>query len=380
MLSLTSWVIPLLLCGIVLLAFTLYNNKVVFPSHLFVIFFIYLFFISMVSIVRGSVPPFIDNQIFNCAIIVIVCTLFGDRTWEEWEALLAKASLAFLIAIDIEIAMNVSEIIRLLNTLGHPEIDSIFGSGNIGAGLFAMVGFFAFRKQFLWGSLFFVNSVAFSVLFKSRAGLMGNAILACWILFAKIKTGKGKLRIVAGLTAIAALFAFAFYKGWFSSVSQRLLLSMIGTDNFNAADGGVAGRLVMWRYFLPALMKNPFGVGAGGAVRVVNELAGINNTISNIHNIYMQFFLDYGVIFGTIFLFFAIRFCVKGFKNYQSPLYGAIVAYFFMGLVQFTSVESYFYVLLGIHFALSRQKTRAPLLNGDDLSPRTKQRENWRIE
>jgi hypothetical protein len=326
---------------------------------MFIVFFLYLIFISMVSIIEGNLPHFIDNQIFNFTIIVIICTLFGDRTQEEWESLLAKVSLFFLIAIDIEISISFREAIRLLNTTAHPEISSIFGSGNIGAGFFVMMGFFAFRKRFLWGSLFFVNSVVFSVLFKSRAGLMGNVILACWILFSKIKTDKGKLRVIVLLGAISALFVFASYRGWFSGIFVRIQNSMIGTDNFVESDGGIAGRLALWSYFLPALMKNPFGVGAGNSVKTISKLSGLNITVSNIHNIYMQFFLDYGVVFGTIFLVFAIKFCVKGVKNFQNPIYAAAVAYFVMGLVQFTTVESFFYVLLGIHFALSRQRIRA---------------------
>jgi O-antigen ligase len=187
----------------------------------------------------------------------------------------------------------------------------------------------------LWGVSF-----AVSLLYSSRA----SSALALLLLVIKIYSDK------VSITKIVFIVVVGTYA--FSSISS-LNLNIFERIEKLDSDKGLSGRQYIWPFVGGVLRENPvFGVGPTNAIDAVSKRSGITYKESNVHNLYMQVMLDYGVVGGVLFIFFALYVLLRiGLSRFENPFSPAVFLYLLGGLVQFQGYEVAIWALFAMYYA-----------------------------
>jgi O-antigen ligase len=182
-----------------------------------------------------------------------------------------------------------------------------------------------------WGLLLAVaGAVVVAMLYATRASLLvSGAVLA---LGAACALGGGGWRARPRLTAaLVALGAGAVLGG---GAAASTLSELPGVEHMVARftalgeEPGSVGRLTLWGGALDAFTRHPWGVGPGNAVRAVEREIGADLIEQNLHNQYLQHFVEHGPIGGLAFLAFAAgAFYRARARGWRDPGLNITVAY-----------------------------------------------------
>ena len=150
----------------------------------------------------------------------------------------------------------------------------------------------------LSGGLLYTGSRTVFVLF-----LLSNFVLLLVLV-------KRRARIVFIISAIVGVFALigSLYIFKDNPIINRYLNIDFGASTF-------IGRLLYFRDALPLLLKYPFGMGYMGYYYIQHTIqSGVYNVVY-VHNDFLQFFLDVGIIPATLFIVAVARYFFK--KNVE---------------------------------------------------------------
>lgn len=196
------------------------------------------------------------------------------------------------------------------------------------------------RNRFLFFSMFCFG-VFYSLLYESRAGML----LGLFIILFRF----GLLNLsVQRLFISLVVFLFLLIVSLNLSVVDRFL--DFEREIYYGEIG--VGRLGFYYGALNMLNNGDFGVGIANAVYTMSLVTGVDYAENNVHNIFLQYFLDSGPIAAFLLIVLAVRLALNAARMDQEFLPGAVVfAYFLIGLIQFTGYDSFFWFFIGFFTA-----------------------------
>ena len=334
------------------------KKKIKIPSKILFIFLIYMIFVSVISAFSYGIERLMFDYIFSFLILITVYNLGKNIEYYEWIDLIQKVATISLILVLVNIVKNKDTILFFINNQSnqHPEYKSIFTGGqNLEATWTALFSFFFINKP-KRGYLYLSGCLLISILLTSRVGMIIDIMGFIFLILNQIsnlkRNGNTKkilfviLMLVITLSIIVVVFA---YTGIADNMIDRLV--NIGKD------GGSQGRIRMWKYVGEACLKNPFGYGAGNAILAVKNVSNLWYGEDNVHNLFFQMLLDFGII-GLIFYCTVISIFLKREwrKIIKNPIVAYLVAYLIISLIQFKGAEIITFYILGIYLLVKNKE------------------------
>ena len=324
-----------------------YKEKIIIPPYPVSVFFLLVVVLSFVNAFWTGISFLLLNYIFAFYSAIITENLGDDFSYNEWTSIIKRVVIFHYITIIIKDIFSIPIFISFMKSpYGHPQINSFIGGGaNLEASYVAMFSiFFAGEKQFLFWQAF---SISLSLLYASRTALVLNVCIIIWYAFINFK----KINIKYLFGYIIALFMSlisAYHLGLTDYVISRFL--RIGNEP------GSIGRIKMWMYALSLIIKRPIaGYGIGNSIRALIEYTGISFSDKNFHNIYIQMFIDLGIIGGIFYLAIALYFLLYDFRNnFENPIYFMIALYFVGSVFQFRGADVIMYYFAAVYFQQKR--------------------------
>lgn len=304
----------------------------------------------------------IDRLFFNYCFGFVIITLFlslGSRyTEDEWLHILQWVwwlLVACVIINDIKQAYRFIEYFQY--RLNHPYIVTLVNGGcNIEACWISILSlsFYKEKKRFVP----LIIGLIFSLLYASRVGMIAIFIVAILFIYGRLpedtKRRLYKRRIAFTGIGIALLILLIV-----ASAGDGLFLQVFSRFSDIGHDPGSLGRLAMWYYVPQTIMEYPFGVGLGNVMKALERVSRRMYEDGNLHNIYMQMFIEIGIIGGLLYLTTVVVWCIKNIKNaFVSPVIAMLCIYFLLGLFQFRGGDTIFFCLMGVYFDIIQNKRR----------------------
>ncbi|WP_430452904.1 O-antigen ligase family protein [Rhodopirellula europaea] len=255
---------------------------------------------------------------------------------DQFVRMVRVVSWVTLIAILVKAQLYMSELRAPPTREGwKPDIPLFFAGGvNIESSMMVMAAcLFVGRKSFF---PFILGAGVVSVLYLSRAATLGCFVAVALTQFNLLRLSI--LRAVVAVGLISAVISWVFTNDMSFFLSR---FSTIGTDSSSST------RLYMLSGVQEAFMRWPLGHGAGNAIYTVETLQG-DLRAGNLHNVFAQTLLDFGVQ-GLILWILLIANHLRQlyFEKFECPLGLYTLLYFVLSLIQFTGLETFFWLMLG---------------------------------
>lgn len=235
---------------------------------------------------------------------------------------------------------------------GHPSVPTFLGGGpNIESSWLAILSALFIGRPRVHLALSAL-SIGVSVIYASRVGLLLSIFS---ILLLLIRSAKRSVSKFASTFALALLAAFLMI----GAIGDSYLI-----ERFNAigVDPGSVGRMRLWQSSIAALIEHPWGHGAGNAIVAAENAAGMLLPEDNVHNLLLQWSLDFGILgglFWVLLLFGVIVGLIR--TNLRSPIHAALLLFMIASTLQFRGPEPIFWFLLGLIHAYSGPYTATQL-------------------
>lgn len=181
------------------------------------------------------------------------------------------------------------------------------------------------------------------------------------------------------LLYLFSLCFYCFYQGYYKSLRKlsfiiftllaiilifhdKIISSTVASRFLNIGnEPGSQGRLEMWGYLYDSFMQAPiFGNGLGSAIVSIKKMGFVGNE-DNIHNVYLQFLIEGGLL--GFLLFFGVVITVL-FKCHNTELKVFLILYFIGCFTQFRGVEAITFFIMGLSF---NSYSQDPKTSGDKL-------------
>jgi O-antigen ligase len=197
--------------------------------------------------------------------------------------------------------------------------------------------FIRLRKVYL---LVFICALFVTLSYQSRAGILVLCIsLLMWLYFHKFFTIK---KILISLSFF--IFLIVFVTNNFDSIPILERFSNIGNEP------GSIGRLTIWSYIAESFSNSPlFGYGAGNAIVAVKSL-GFIGAEDNVHNLYFQILLDFGLLGFFIYIAMLIN-ALRSDSDFEIKCF--ILLYCALSIIEFRGAEpiAFFFLSLINHYS-----------------------------
>ena len=310
-------------------------------------YLIYIILVSLIGSLKFGINSLIINYIFGFYILILFCEFGKSIDYKVWISIVKKVASIIIIVIWIKNLLNINIIISFLkNPWAHPDIDTIFEGGvNLEATWIAMFAFFFVNSRYKY--IYLASSFLLSAIYASRVGMVINVLVLAWFIWPILKTISIKKIIFLISLLIFAIF-FIIKTGVFTYVLERFII--IGEDP------GSIGRLTMWQYFWDAFWRYPFGCGIGNNMKALNSVANTYMPDGNMHNIYLQNFIDIGFIGGIWYILMCLKFIIKESKHiFSDPFVAFLMTYILICLLQFRGGDTIVFMILGIYLSEHRK-------------------------
>lgn len=320
------------------------------PSEGVLLLVLFLFAIALINTLIFGMNQLLLNYCVFLAIIYSVYNLGIDISLAEWGALVRRIAFVILLLALAKLIVYRAEYIRFLTTysFGHPLIPSFFGGGlNLEASYIALFGVcFKPNRQ---GFLYTGGSLLLSGLYASRTGLILSFMVFVYVFVFRNNRLKSAGRAAFFLLVVLVLLVSIAFSD----------LPVVGRFLTAGEDYASTARTDMWSYVPEAFQKAPiFGFGPGNSISAISSLAGHAFSVDNLHNIYAQVLLDFG-LFGFIpFIIIIASLLIKELKNGFKNPFGAYILTFFIGaLAQFKGAEPILAFAIAAYLVTTRNIT-----------------------
>lgn len=336
----------------------LFSGTIKLPNKFINIGYVIFLFITIVALPKYGMNSLLFNYLFGYLVMIIIRSLPTNFDAETRLKCVKSAVLTAMVICLINALMQWQKIAYYLSGHywgGHPSITTVVGGGvNLEAtwiGLFCIF----FYKDRLLKYIIWLFSLAVSIIYNSRVGLIADVCVIVIFVIPTIK--KYPLRLISVIILCISLMAFLSRLDIFQNLISRF--ENIGDE------AGSLGRLAMWEYVFSAFLNNPFGYGVGNSIVAIETVSGKIFAEGNIHNLYFQFLLDFGFI-GFLYIVFAVLYLFHKYKYYRrNEYYYAIMVYFVLALLQFRGGDALFFIIYGLFSAsVADGKLRAATPSG----------------
>lgn len=356
--------ILLILCCVQSISIIEVEGAVLKPSHLFSLLFlpllgscirlpnIYIFFfygMLVISTILGAsvfgVNSLVMNYLYGFYLLTTILTIGKDINYSEWISIFRKSAIVVIGLIIINDYLQKDAIIQFLNyPFGHPSIDYLFGGGANLEATWISLFLFTFNDSKLFLP-YLVFCLGISAIYASRVGVMVIAIFVVIKIFSR-KGNVNPLKMFSIFLLGIGIIVYMFYIGIFDYIISRFVA--VGYDP------GSLGRLAMWKFAGQAIIDNPFGVGIGNALNYLRETTGIQFYENNMHNLYMQMFVELGWIGGLYYAIVITVFAIRNRKNAIKNIFiGMLYTYILMSMLQFRGGEPIIFFILGVYLTMN---------------------------
>ncbi|SFK59231.1 O-antigen ligase family protein [Succinivibrio dextrinosolvens] len=330
------------------------RRNIFYPSKLLVFFFIfvctYSFLLSFIYYDSFGFSDHFFHWVYGAGVVIIVFNLFPFSTERDISLFFQKIWFILFLCILFNNCNQLDSITNYLkNNLNHPSLTTLVVGGvnseSIFLGLFC-ASFVYTRIR--WFILFL--SLAVSVFYSSRAGVISDCITCLFFIFFKQKhLVNKKFIVIITLFSIILLVVF-FTLISYADTSGNFFSRFISRFSRIGEEPGSIGRLNMWSYIPELISTYPFGVGLGNSLLALKSISHDMYRESNLHNIYLQMIVDLGVFCGLLFNCLIFYFLYHEGRNiFCSLITFFLCSYFFMGLIQFAGGESFFFFFIGLY-------------------------------
>lgn len=297
------------------------------------------------------------NYCFGFIIIVLIMTLGDEYSEDEWMVMLQKVWLLLMIGVCINNILQSYRFVEYVEyKLDHPYITTTVAGGvNIEATWIAILVLAFFNHKKRWITL--AISAVLSLVYASRVGIIANAIVAFAFVYGRIPN-ETKKKIANRRIAFTVLGIIGIVIVVSLSANLGVLLSVLSRFRDIGHDPGSLGRFAMWLYVPFLVWKYPVGVGLGNVIPALETVSPLVYAEDNIHNIFLQMFCEIGVLGGVAYVSIWIMFFLKEYRKLMnSPISNMLTIYAILCLFQFRGGETIFFCLLGIYFAIRKNKS-----------------------
>lgn len=364
----------------------------------------WVFFVATLRIPQYGLSKSILHWLFGFYLLVIICNVGKELTRDEWMKILETAFCIFAIVHFLfTITYNRKVVCELLNGYFHGTITGTSGchlrsltrgGRNLDATWLGLGAFFVQRRK---KAIYVTWAILFALLGGSRVGFIAIGIAILWSLVYD-KTYRLRLNNLKWYCLYAAVMVMVIFgtgmaqgflartflhvpapkaiinsvcDGLFAQSSDYDTPSEENSDIVSASDiddstnriyvkevnddtvvSFLSGRAPMWARAPEMFRTNPWGYGVGNTMRVMRSDFGFAGTEDVIHNVFMQWLLDEGIIGGIWYLALITAFLIRQWKLrpafFGDPFAGYFLAYIILSLAQFHGAEALMIYVLAI--------------------------------
>lgn len=304
------------------------------------------------------------NYMFGLYVVVILTNCGKTLSTEEWADMICRVASVLMVLVWIKGVTRYQDFIWYFENLdkGHPMVWTFIGGGvNLESTWLGIFAFFFYKKGG-WKWLYAGANLAVSFLYGSRCGMIVAGMAILWLLIPelpRLKERKVRWVVLAGLALVLIVL-------WATGLFEPLIGRSLRRFLSRGTDPGDIGRIKMWQYALQTILHYPLGCGAGNCIAAIVRVSGVPSGESNLHNVYLQAFIDFGWLGGALYLILLIRMFWNGRKELLSnPFLAALAAYCVVSMFQFRGGETIASFILALY--LVTRKPESAGKNDPDL-------------
>lgn len=347
---------------------------------------IFAVFNSILHIGTYGIAKGVLHWLFGLYILIVIVNVGEDIIADEWKKMLGAIACVFLLSHLLLQVLNYKTIEWLVKGYFDGTLNGIFGCDlpsltrggrNLDCSWLALFGLFVEGKKRKW---YQVYTLTFSLLGSSRSGIIASVMLIAFNLWRdrngeKRKEKNGKV-VVELLIFIGVILATGIFQaninrsGKILPAPKEMICAITGLQEkgdeyqpfdwenmYDTEDDSVkkvlSGRKAIWEKVPKMFADNPWGYGAGNAMVIMKSDYGFDSFEDVVHNVFMQWLLDEGIIGGIWYIGLLCAFLRKQWKNMKSKVFTPydvfFGGYFILGLVQFHGAEALMFFVLGIY-------------------------------
>lgn len=323
--------------------------------------FIFEYFagITLISLLLFLIYPFnklLINHLFVFYAFFIGYYMAGIFSQEQIFNLLQKAALVVFIIIVGKLFFHIPEIRRFMKAPdGHPDIYTIYGGGtNLEATWIGLNTALFINRKRLFYVLLSITLVV-SIIYASRVGVVIATLVAGFKVISSATSRQERRTII--LMALLAVLAFVIFIDLESLATKVYTLKRF-SEIGDSSDKGMAGRFAMWRYYGKALWESKLlGYGAGNGIYAIEKVSGNDYPEDNLHNLYMQILIEFGIIGFFLYLIAVYNISIKALRSRLSnPLAIILLVYFVASLIQFRGTDAMIWLYIGLFLKIESNK------------------------
>ncbi len=311
------------------------------------LFYVYAIVISALAYAIYQHPNMmIVNYIFT---LIVICVSYKFQNLRS-EVILNTLQKAFLVILTFILVKNIIHYQVFIDFFkapwGHPILPMIYGGGvNLESTWVALgsILFFSNKKKY-----YAIVSFSFllAIIYSSRVGAI-LTILSVFFYLKSCYSSRKEVFWTIFLTFILGALLIVLFIDEIKALAFMIdRFSRFGGDN----DGGTEGRMQMWVGILPALISNYFiGYGAGNSIFAITPFIKGTWGEDNIHLLYLQNFLEFGIVGGLLYLFVLGKY-IYDHWNSNGVLKYCMYLYFIGCLIQFRGAEPIVWFLFGLSY------------------------------
>lgn len=351
-------------------------NRMKLPPWYITALYGYVILWAIVRIPQYGLSKSILHWLFGFYLLVVVLNVGVGLDQEDWLRMLEAAACVFAVVHFVFILFHRDVVWYLLQEYSSGQIDAMWGAclpsltrggRNLDCSWLGLIAFFVRGRK----KAFYVTyALLFSFLGCSRVGIITAGIAILWSLvydpLYRLTKKNFKWYVLYAVILLAVLFCSGMAQAvlsrmtiqipapaeWFSS-SVSIPASGSGPTPSGGMEKMLSGRGVIWSRAPQMFRDNPLGYGVGNAMRVMKSSYGFTSYEDVVHNVFLQWLLDEGILGGLAYLGLLVAFLYRQWKNrphwFASPFDGYFLAYFVLSLVQFHGGEALMIFVLGIY-------------------------------
>ncbi len=332
------------------------HGRLVIPHGSFALFFAAALVISLLADIEFGFNLALANVVYCFYLLLLGLALTQIMPPDLLSRALGRAAIIILTAITIKNVFFFGRIMDTLATLqGRVFIPTVVAGGtNVEATFAVFAAALLHGRRLYWPA--FLYALFLSILYSSRAGLLGAAVLFMFEFFIAPKEQRNLLfrQIRIALLALVALGAVITL---FATPIAQFALQRFEDVGY---EPGSEGRIAMWQAAPQVFLLHPFGVGAGNAIAQVSSLLGVALNEDNMHNIMLQILLDLGIFgFFAYLIMWAQIWRRAWVAKMAHSLWLVIALYFLLGFLQFRAYDPFAFLCLGLVWHARRETAAA---------------------
>lgn len=281
----------------------------------------YVFVLAAIRIPAYGLSKSILHWAFGFYLLVVLLNVGAVLEREDWLRLLEVGAVCFAAAHFLYMLLNWQTCVWLLRGYFDGTLSGSYGATlpsltrggrNLDCTWLALGGFFVRGKK---KAVYTTYAILFSFLGCSRVGVIACGLLVLWSLLYDPLYKLSARNVKFWLLYAAALLLVLFGSGAAQAFLGRSLIALpapavlLGRQPPLAVEASsqgdeqnltvfLSGRAAIWSTVPQMVKDNPFGYGVGNAMRVMKQSYGFTSYEDVIHNVFLQWTVDEGILGG----------------------------------------------------------------------------------